>query len=75
MVQITISKKMAEELKFWAIDEKAFWPDDTVFQSELSDLIKQIEPTEEIEVELRPIDPELTPARSEFLSLKDDEGE
>lgn len=43
-MQISISEKMAEELKAWAEDEKAFWPEDTQFQGELSDLLTQLDP-------------------------------
>lgn len=41
-MQIKVSERMAEELKTWAEDEKAFWPEDTQFQEELSDLLKQL---------------------------------
>ena len=44
---ITVSDRLAEELKTWAEDERASWPTDTAYQDDLADLVSQISALQE----------------------------
>ncbi len=42
-VRITVSDRMALEVREWAYDEASNWPDDTAFQDDLAKLTAMID--------------------------------
>lgn len=42
-MKITISDRMADELRDWAQEQRDQWPSDTAFQSDLADLLRQLD--------------------------------
>ncbi len=42
-MQLTISDRIADEIREWAVAERDYWPDDTVYQRDLDFLLKQLD--------------------------------
>lgn len=42
-MQITLTARLADEIRTWAQDEREHWPKDTAFQRELSALLHQLD--------------------------------
>ena len=53
---ITVSDRLAEELKTWAEDERAAWPTDTAFQDDLADLLAQLAAAEGVKPRIKPLE-------------------
>lgn len=41
-ITLTITRRLANELRQWAEDEQTWWPEETVYQADLHDLLKQL---------------------------------
>ena len=43
MVHLVRTNQLADELRQWAKDERGAWPKDTLYQTELFDLLRQLD--------------------------------
>ncbi len=42
-VTLTVSDRLADELRDWAYDETSNWPDDTAYQDDLEKMVMQLD--------------------------------
>ena len=43
MITLRVSEKLADSIRDWALDERDYWPELTIYQADLADLLAQLD--------------------------------